>query len=333
MDARVLYYTAPALEVGDLILAETDAPGTDGMTVYSDSTVVVSNYFTVLQTNLDGAVTTEVKSSTKNNIVVFSNETGQVIKDSGISADDLATNADLTYTNENGTTAAVGGIAAGTTFENESIVSILENLLYPMAISFKATANGAGTYEKGVTVSPTFTITVTQGASEVESVGIYSGSTLVSSTAAAQAGTQTGVTLTNALSTTTTLKATAAGGKQSVTSSTLTWTFIDAMYYGAVSSAPDSSDAVKALTKLVKRKASQTVSFTTTSAAGKYCFAYPASYGALSSILDGNGFDNTSDFTQSTVTVTTTAGESVSYYVYTYNNSVTAGTMSFTFKW
>lgn len=68
------------------------------------------------------------------------------------------------YTNSNPTTMTVGGIPAGTTFDNESLSDIIESLLYPyVAFSFSSftTTAASGTFEYGTAktvsaVKPTY---------------------------------------------------------------------------------------------------------------------------------------------------------------------------------
>ena len=70
----------------------------------------------------------------------------------------------INYTNSNGTTVAVGGIEKGTTFDDKSIVYILEKMLYPyVALKFTSftTNPSATTYEYGTqktitTATPSF---------------------------------------------------------------------------------------------------------------------------------------------------------------------------------
>lgn len=51
---------------------------------------------------------------------------------------------------------------------------------------------------------------------------------------------------------------------------------------------------------------------------------YPSSYGTLSSIKDGNGFDQTNGYTRYQVNITyPTNNAKVSYYVYLLNDSTT----------
>ena len=103
---------------------------------------------------------------------------------------------DLQYTNNNPTTATLGGIPAGTTFDHVSIRTIIENLLYPyVAFTFGSisTTVASGTFEYGTMkditkVTPTFT----NGSRSINSVKIgntsggnnlYSGSSATSGTA------------------------------------------------------------------------------------------------------------------------------------------------------
>ena len=55
-------------------------------------------------------------------------------------------------------------------------------------------------------------------------------------------------------------------------------------------------------------------------------FAYPSSYGAISSVIDQNGFNVTDSFTQNTVTV-----NGVNYYVYVSNKCSGSYTMKFNY--
>ena len=105
----------------------------------------------------------------------------------------LANLEDMYYTNSNPTTATVGGIERGTTFDHVSVLDIIEMLLYPyVAFSFSSisTTAASGSFEYGTTksvtkVKPTFTsgsksltsvkIGTTSGGSD-----LYSGTTATS---------------------------------------------------------------------------------------------------------------------------------------------------------
>ena len=79
---------------------------------------------------------------------------------------------------------------------------------------------------------------------------------------------------------------------------TKTLTFVDAFLYGSNASLLTQSTFYSNLSKLVQTKGNKTVTFNDTDAF--FYFMYPASYGALNIILDGNGFNATSAFTFTT---------------------------------
>lgn len=102
-----------------------------------------------------------------------------------------------------------------------------------------------------------------------------------------------------------------------------TATFIQAMFYG-ISNSSTISDFT-GLTKVVQPKANKTFNFTTNN---QYMvFAYDSSYGNLTSILDGNGFEVIGGWTKSTKTV-----DGFSYNVYIANLPTTDTNAPFTFK-
>lgn len=238
---------------------------------------------------------------------------------------------EMVYTNTAATTAALGGIAKGTTFENKKITEVLDALLYPYVKPSVKISASATVHELGASTSRVLTVTVTAGSKSITSVKIVSGSTTVATlTAAAGAYTQT-VTV-SAASTTYTAQVFDGGTSASATAS-VTLTGVNPYYYGVVASAPTTSAGVTALTSLVQSKGTKGFSFTTTDDAPRYCLCYPASYGTLSTAKDVNGFEHLDTFTRTTVSVTNAAGTSVSYYVYTYANDVAASTMKFTFSY
>ena len=95
--------------------------------------------------------------------------------------------------------------------------------------------------------------------------------------------------------------------------------FYNASYYGVVDASKTSLTAteVKALkTKEVKSGRSGTRTFNLTNQ--KACIAYPNSFGAATSIKDGNGFEYLASYTRNEVTI-----DSVVYYVYLLSSPTT----------
>jgi hypothetical protein len=70
-------------------------------------------------------------------------------------------------------------------------------------------------------------------------------------------------------------------------------TIEDVYYYGATVAGATEAQ-IRALTRLIEGRGNKTLKFTASNQ--KLYFAYPQSYGALSSIVDQNGFDVTTSF-------------------------------------
>lgn len=265
-------------------------------------------------------------------------EIDDVLSDTSVNpVQNKVVNEAVHYTNETATVSALGGIAAGTTFDNMSIQDILTKLLYPYikpTASVSVTPNG-GTYERGTSVTVTaLKVNATKKSSAIASVVAKNGATTLATVTegVANGGSfnclpEEGITLTS--NTTFTGVVTDVDGGSASANST-TFTFIDPYYYGVVADGTTiTSDILKSLSKDVKTKGNKTYSYT---CAGECpVIAYPASYGALKSIMDPNNFENVAAFTQSSVTVETLGGN-VEYYVYVKTAS-TITNFAFTFKY
>lgn len=111
----------------------------------------------------------------------------------------------------------------------------------------------------------------------------------------------------------------------------LTYTFVYPYYYGADVPGLTAAQVGTDLTKSVIASTSSVNPSFTTSNGDVYYFAYPASYGALSSILDENNFETIGDWTLTTANITGLDGNPVSYRIYEFNNPVVAGSTDYTF--
>lgn len=225
------------------------------------------------------------------------------------------------YTNDTATLSALGGIKAGTTFNNVPVTQMLTDLLYPYTkptISISVSPNG-GTKEKGTSVSITsLKVTPTRKSSDLAKVEVKQGSTVIKTvTSGITSGTaidclpSSGITVTSNTSFSATVTD-VDGGTGSASGGS--FSFVDPYFYGVVESdATINSATVLGLTKKVEAKGSKT--FTYTTSGQKMAVAYPASYGNLKSAIDPNGFDLIGTFTKKEVTVSVQSG-SVLYYVY-----------------
>ena len=114
----------------------------------------------------------------------------------------------------------------------------------------------------------------------------------------------------------------ASDGKNNVSKS-ISYTFVSPYYVGVSDTDILDETGIKALTKKVEVKGNKTISYTNSQ--NYMVFAYPSSYGTIKKVVDINGFDVTSSFKLSNVTV-----NSVNYNVYV-SNKVT-GTFKMTFS-
>ena len=108
-------------------------------------------------------------------------------------------------------------------------------------------------------------------------------------------------------------------------STTKSYSFVDPYYIGATDDIP-TADTVVTLTEIVEAKSNKTKKV---NAVDQYVvYAYPASYGSLSSIIDGNGFENLTDYTKISLTINdvayncyhTIGKKSMTNFSYTYKH-------------
>lgn len=174
-------------------------------------------------------------------------------------------------------------------------ITDLEDKVFPLSLS----VSGGGVFEKGTPRDITVGWTMKKGDTAVTPDKV----TVNGNAASGGSMKFTGVSATTAY----TVKAEYQG--KSVQGST-TATFVGASRFGAVAAAfTPTADGVKALAKNVKN----TKAYTGTADLSnqKLCYAYPKSFGALSSIKDANNFDYIGSYTRSELDV-----DGETYYVY-----------------
>lgn len=101
------------------------------------------------------------------------------------------------------------------------------------------------------------------------------------------------------------------------------------MYVGTVTSAAPDETEVKLITPITAVKENQAKIYTITDA--RPCFAYPASFGSLTSILDNINDEIISGFNIQTLTFTI-GSDSISYKIYTLKNLAAITSFTITFK-
>ena len=237
------------------------------------------------------------------------------------------------------TVSSTGGIKAGEDLNGMTVQQILTKLLYPhvdQEVGAVSTTPGASVREHGdyVKVSQV-SANVTKKSNSITKVELYKDSTLIDTkTDMANGGKATfaGLSEDTVNGTKFTIKAYALGEngvEKAVSKSSAAFTYVYPYYQGIVAAdAEVNADLVKGLEKIVKEKQDQTFSYTTSNQ--KVIYAFPKSYGELSSILDGNGFEQKAGMKVHTIDIVGLDGTKQAYYV--YEDGVSSTSFKYTFK-
>ena len=222
------------------------------------------------------------------------------------------------------TNVEVGGIPSGSTIPKDTTLTQLAKRMFvkETAPTVTFTASGSGVKEVGTSVTPTLTLAITSaGTGTPTEIEFYSGSTLLDTQSYVSGTNSYTYTMESAITENTTVKGVLKYKKSDDTNATIektaSYTFVMASYYGAVTTAPTDKAGITALTKNVKNTKAQTATFNLSNQ--RSCYCYPASFGNLTSVKDGNNFEYINSYTKTTVAV-----DGVNYNVYTLTDPVTA---------
>jgi hypothetical protein len=237
------------------------------------------------------------------------------------------------YTNSEPTISALGGIEVGSTFEDKTMQEMFDMLLYPyMSPSISLSTNPSGIVrEYGNNISSiVLSASITKKSDDIVKIEYYKNGSLIHTNGSPSSGSSTdSYTDSTGINNNTTYMAKVYDDKSSSTSS-VTHTYVYPMYIGNVSNLNSTETDIKTMTKLIKIKGNQSNSYTISSS--RFCFAYPSSYGNLTSILDPNGFEMLSSFTKTTSNFTMLDGLSIGYNIYTLNTPTTQSAFTVTYK-
>ena len=220
------------------------------------------------------------------------------------------------------TSTTVGGLPAGSSVKDKTTKEVLESILFPYqkpGVSFSINPS-TSVYEVGNSIpSIAFSINAVKHSNNIENIKVYVGSTLVTtiSNNVANGGTFS-YTYNTAINTNTTFKVEVSDGTNTV-SATKSVTFTNKSYFGFIADGVSVTDVVVKALQNNNLKTTKALSYNgITATNSKIIYAYPKSFGALSSILDGSGFEYISSYTRSEVAI-----DGVDYYVYTLTDPVT----------
>lgn len=232
------------------------------------------------------------------------------------------TEVDLVYQSNEPSTVEIGGLPLGyTSSEGISLSDLVYKMLHPYklpSINFSMSPNTT-LYELGATVSTvTLTTTTTKGSDDIKTIAITKNGTVLKS-----ASTDLTVTETN-IKTNTTFQAYVSDGTNTIYSGSKSINFVNPIYIGNLTNI--TSSEIKAMTKKVVTRGSQSHTFNITNK--RMCIAVPSEW-VLKSIIDPNGFDITSSFSKTTISILCLDGTSRSY---TIHYSETTSQNNFTVK-
>ena len=224
------------------------------------------------------------------------------------------------------TNVAYGNIPAGTDLTGMTTMEILK-MATVAYVNPKATVNfnpSNTLYEQGSDFNLTVTVSgLVKGTKAIKKMDLYRGGSLVQSVAYVT-GQLTYAFNSIAVTADTSFEVRVCDEGGKYTSYSKSYTFVNAYYIGMLADMPTPENVVT-LEKLVERKGNHSKTFYPNR---QYVLiAYPASYGNLSEILDGNGFNNMTDFTKMTMTI-----NGVNYNVYRTTGTKYIPTAGVTYK-
>lgn len=227
----------------------------------------------------------------------------------------------------------VGAAPAGTKFpKNQDLTSFAETLLLKeITPSISVSFSGTGIKEMGTTVNGTTMVLTINNLPQVKlpinKIDFYIENTVVDSQSFVDGKSNYSYTYSNSINTTTTAKVvlTYSGGRTVQGSGT--FAFVYGTFYGATTVSTIDNTIANTLITSFNKTLNTSKSFSwknITLNDERFCYMYPASFGVLTSIKDGNGFDQTQGYTRYQVNIDyPTNGDTVSYYVYLLNDSTT----------
>lgn len=191
--------------------------------------------------------------------------------------------------------------------------------------NISTTFSGSGLFEKGTLVNgTTITVNIKNLANvtlPINKVDFYRGNTLLQSMPFVEGQSSYIYNYANVIKEDTAFKIVLTYSLNQTITNTGSFTFVYASYYGTTAlSAVTNNDAanlISAFTKTVKNTKALTWNNITLNDA-RYCYAYPNSFGDLTSIKDANNFEYLGSYTKTTMMI-----DSTLYNVYVLTDPVT----------
>lgn len=253
----------------------------------------------------------------------------------GLSAEFSRVEGETYYTTNVPTTVALGGLPSGYVPPSGSISlsDLVYTLLHPYVsprVTVSMSPSNGGTVEWNTTQSITgCAVNCTMGSNTLTKIEVYNGSSLIHTEETPSSGY-------NYITFDTPLEITKDSASRNLTvrlyddtdayvsATSGTYNFVYPYYYGTTFNVPTTTD-IQYFTKKIVGKGNQAIVYNMSQTRAVFC-CYKNN-GAISTILDTNGFDATCTFTRIEMQI-----DGVDYYVY-YNEPSTNSNFTFTFKY
>lgn len=272
---------------------------------------------------MDGLSITDVEVNSDNTLTCTLSDGTKVTTKNKISGGSGSGGGSSKLSNAITSNVEVGGVPSGTNFaKGTDLENIIKKMLvkyFPPTATFSITPSDTLKLFGDTITSETLKVVATKTSNAITEIVFKADSTVLDTITS---GVDNGGTFTYAytpsspIDNTITLSVDVKDGEQTVTKS-IKITFCYPTYYGVVADTVTSmSDTdIQALTNRValNKKAMTWNGIAMTY--GKLCYAYPKSFGALTSIKDANNVDYINSYTRTEVTLTEN-GNSVVYYCY-----------------
>lgn len=313
-------------------------------TITSNKTAHDNEYNTFKETIQDNFNVVEQSIQDEANRALNAEQNLSTALTSGLSALESTTNENLeketTFDSGTLSSVAVGGVSKGTDLSKYSVKELLENILCPyveFSLNVSSVTPNNSPYEKGTSVNLTkVNVAVTKGSKNITSLKLYE-----SSDKTTQLGdeikdvvTNNTFTINKTVTSSVSFYAEATDGTKTKGDSSSFLSFYDPTFYGVLNanyelSTENSSLITSQNKKLLANKNSISCAYT---AKDQHpFFAYPASYGDLTSIVDSSNLDFTNDFNKTTINLNVKSG-TVSYNIYVLKNVTEITNYTFIFK-
>jgi hypothetical protein len=244
--------------------------------------------------------------------------------------------SDMTYIRPNPTTISIGGLPSGTTPNYTTLQEVFDAMLYPF-IAPSISLSSSSLHEKGLTINKTMNYSISLNSAIISTRNILLNNVqeAVINNNSGSYSSPTNLNWSNSPNTTLyyphnfTFRTTYTNYSQQ--NSTISVEFAAPTYYGSLDISNVDETNIKTLTKTIRKKANDSnLSFSPT--LQRFVYAYPSSYGNLTTIIDQNNFNVFNSFNKTVVSFTLADSTTEFYNVYTSNADTTQSGFKLTFN-